>query len=329
MIGFLLMTVSEAKKNLSAKLSSTSPTPQLDADCILQWVLNCDKTHLLLRRNDVLTAEQIDAVNDALDLRATGFPIAYITGTKEFFGYDFFVTPAVLIPKPDTELLVEQALVAVREKLAEVSCANDFECLPDWRAGNTLPCHNRKTISICDMCTGSGCIGLSILKTLAGELRSAMTDISLTLVDISAEALDVARKNAERLLPEISTIQSAQSNLFERVSAQFDIIVTNPPYVPHTEAKALLKDGRNEPLLALDGDVTKDGDWSGTEDGLSLIRRLVPEAYSHLVQGGVLLMETGEYNAQTTAELFAEADFTNIRIERDLNGQMRNVIGEK
>ena len=120
-----------------------------------------------------------------------------------------------------------------------------------------------------------------------------------------------------------------RSNLFERVPGQFDFIVTNPPYVPHTEAQALLRDGRSEPLLALDGDVTEDGGWSGTEDGLALIRRLVPDAYAHLVSGGMLLMETGGYNAEETAELFARAGFCDIRIERDLSGQMRDVIGRK
>ena len=357
-------TVAEAKHRLITELSPTSPSPQLDADCILQWVLDCDRTHLLLRRNELLTEEQAAAVEDALSRRATGFPIAYITGRKEFFGLDFFVTPAVLIPKPDTELLVEQTIAAVREKCRGAASG---------AAG--------KKIRVCDMCTGSGCVGISVLRALteddvilSGAEESsrqarngngtaedkdsaARTEISLTLVDISEDALSVAKKNAERLLHErekrrgctqmdadgtsvlrkssadsstySSTISFVRSNLFERVPGQFDFIVTNPPYVPHTEAQALLRDGRSEPLLALDGDVTEDGGWSGTEDGLALIRRLVPDAYAHLVSGGMLLMETGEYNAEETAELFARAGFCDIRIERDLSGQMRDVIGRK
>ena len=267
------MTLAEAKHRLITELSPTSPSPQLDADCILQWVLDCDRTHLLLRRNELLTEEQAAAVEDALSRRATGLPIAYITGRKEFFGHDFFVTPAVLIPKPDTELLVEQTIAAVREKCRGAASG---------AVG--------KKIRVCDMCTGSGCVGLSVLRTLAGERTAA-----LTLVDISEDALSVAKKNAERLLPsaDSAAISFVRSNLFERVPGQFDFIVTNPPYVPHTEAQALLRDGRSEPLLALDGDVTEDGGWSGTEDGLALIRRLVPEAYAHLVPGGMLLMETG------------------------------------
>ncbi len=356
------MTLAEAKHRLITELSPTSPSPQLDADCILQWVLDCDRTHLLLRRNELLTEEQAAAVEDALSRRATGLPIAYITGRKEFFGHDFFVTPAVLIPKPDTELLVEQAISAIREKLAEQAYASDSECHPNRRAGSDSPCHNRKTISVCDMCTGSGCVGISVLRALTEDgviltgaeessrqarngngaaedkdsatqtdIDATRTGISLTLVDISEDALSVAKKNADRLLPsaDSAAISFVRSNLFERVPGQFDFIVTNPPYVPHTEAQALLRDGRSEPLLALDGDVTEDGSWSGTEDGLALIRRLVPEAYAHLVPGGMLLMETGEYNAEETAELFARAGFRDIRIERDLSGQMRDVIGRK
>ena len=340
------MTIYATRKEIASTLSPTSPTPQLDADCILQWVLQCDKTQLLLRRNDVLTDTQIAAVQEAVAKRKTGFPIAYITGTKEFY-----VTPAVLIPKPDTELLVEQTIAAVRQKMT--ANASDVDS------------RNHRAISVCDMCAGSGCVGISVVKFLADSADSAdrmynaddtdgadKTDsvLKLTLVDICEDALAVAKKNAERLLALDSTeeknsntgkshlrvsalsardILFVQSNLFARVPQSFDIIVSNPPYVPHTEARGLLQDGRSEPLLALDGDVTADGDWSGTEDGLALIRRLIPQAYAHLNDDGVLLMETGEYNAEETAKLFFQAGFQNVRIERDLSGQLRNVIGKK
>jgi release factor glutamine methyltransferase len=139
----------------------------------------------------------------------------------------------------------------------------------------------------------------------------------LTLVDISEKALEVARTNAERLLGrdersnvpkrnfQLSTFNFhlIQSNLFENVLPTFDLIVTNPPYVPHSESVELLKDGRSEPLLALDGDVDEYGEYDFTDDGLSLIRRLVPQCYEHLNRNGVLIMETGEYNAEETAEL--------------------------
>lgn len=290
------------KRQIAALLDS-SPTPQLDADCILQWILRCDKTQLLLRRNDSLTPAQIAAAQEAAATRRTGFPIAYITGSKAFFGNDFYVTPAVLIPKPDTELLVEQTIAAVRAAQAA---------------------RPQQKIAVCDMCAGSGCVGISVLRALGGG-------ISLTLVDVSADALQVARTNARRLLsPAVQDdVRFVRSNLFEHVPQTFQVIAANPPYVPHTQAQALLQDGRGEPLLALDGDVTESGGWSGTEDGLALIRRLVPQAYTHLADGGVLLMETGEYNAQETAAYFAQAGIKNIHIEKDLSGQLRNVVGTK
>ena len=333
------MTIHEAKTYGKEHLPD-SPTPDLDAEVLLQFVTGMDKTHLLLNRNTELTAEQEAEFCAALAKRKTGFPIAYITGAKEFFGYDFYVTPAVLIPKPDTELLVEQAIAAVREKQAA---------------------HPQQILTVCDMCAGSGCVGLSILRAMAdtaladggrvptgdglrhaardghtdGQLGNgtARTLPALTLVDISKDALAVARTNAARLFSEASAsknqIHFVRSNLFGEVPHTFDVIVTNPPYVPHPQAAALLQDGRSEPLLALDGDVTENGDWSGTEDGLALIKRLVPQAYEHLAPGGVLLMETGEYNAEATAELFARAGLRTVRIERDLSGQLRVVIGRK
>lgn len=290
------------KRHIAALLD-TSPTPQLDADCILQWILHCDKTQLLLRRNELLTAAQEAAAQEAVATRWTGFPIAYITGSKAFFGNDFYVTPAVLIPKPDTELLVEQTIAAVRAAQAA---------------------RPQEKIAVCDMCAGSGCVGISVLCALGGG-------ISLTLVDVSADALQVAQTNARRLLaPAVQDdVQFVQSDLFAHVPQTFLVIAANPPYVPHTQVRELLRDGRSEPLLALDGDVTERGEWSGTEDGLALIRRFVPQAYTHLADGGMLLVETGEYNARETAACFAQAGLKDIHIEKDLSGQLRNVIGRK
>lgn len=330
------MTIQEAKIHGKSELTS-SPSPELDTAVLLQHITGFDKTHLLLNRDFALTAEQEAEFLSAIERRKTGFPIAYITGHKEFFGLDFYVTPDVLIPKPDTELLVELALDALEDK---------FRAKPD-----AIP-------TVCDMCTGSGCVGLSINS----ELRIRNSEIKLTLVDISEKALDVARKNAERILGTSETMSRKKldersnvlsqdgrakqcpesnsefripnyalirSNLFENVLPTFDLIVTNPPYVPHSESVELLKDGRSEPLLALDGDVNERGEASGSCDGLALIRRLVPQCYQHLNRNGVLIMETGEYNAEATAELFKEAGFRNIHIEYDMNEMMRDVVGVK
>lgn len=345
------MTIQQAKIYGKSELTS-SPTPELDTAVLLQHITGFDKTHLLLNRDYELTQKQEADFLTAIEKRKTGLPVAYITGHKEFFGLDFYVTPDVLIPKPDTELLVELALDALEDK---------FRAKPD-----AIP-------TVCDMCTGSGCVGLSIAKTLAdkaGEKKETTdgtdyTDsrrLSFTLVDISENALAIARKNAERLIvtsetmsrkesdersnvqsqkgrakqsPEntfhfpLSTFHFIRSNLFENVLPTFDLIVTNPPYVPHSESVELLKDGRSEPLLALDGDVDLDGKPSGTNDGLGLIRHLVPQCYEHLNRNGVLIMETGEYNAEETAELLKQAGFRNVKIEYDMNEMMRDVVGVK
>ena len=312
------MTIQQAKIYGKSELTS-SPTPELDTAVLLQHITGFDKTHLLLNRDYELNAEQNAEFLTAIEKRKTGLPVAYITGHKEFFGLDFYVTPDVLIPKPDTELLVELALDALEDK---------FRAKPD-----AIP-------TVCDMCTGSGCVGLSIAKTLAdkaGEKKETTdytdyTDsrrLSFTLVDISEKALAVARKNAGRLISQKEMPHFIQSNLFENVLPTFDLIVTNPPYVPHSESVELLKDGRSEPLLALDGDVDLDGNSSGTNDGLALIRRLVPQCYAHLNRNGGLIMETGEYNAEATAELFKQAGFRNVRIEYDMNEMMRDVVGVK
>lgn len=333
-----IITIQQAKIYGKSELTS-SPSPELDTAVLLQHITGFDKTHLLLNRDYELTQKQEADFLTAIEKRKTGLPVAYITGHKEFFGLDFYVTPDVLIPKPDTELLVELALDALEDK---------FRAKPD-----AIP-------TVCDMCTGSGCVGISVAKAFSDKNPENLP--KFTLVDISEKALAVARKNAERLIvtsetmsrkesdersnvqsqegrakqsPEntfhfpLSTFHFIRSNLFENVLPTFDLIVTNPPYVPHSESVELLKDGRSEPLLALDGDVDLDGKPSGTNDGLGLIRHLVPQCYEHLNRNGVLIMETGEYNAEETAELLKQAGFRNVRIEYDMNEMMRDVVGIK
>jgi len=194
-------------------------------------------------------------------------------------------------------------------------------------------------------------VGISLGHEL---LEKGFSNFTLTFADISSAALEITQRNAEKLLrAEISPLRCApvemtgtsnvtssvverspslnfvQSNLFDSISDSFDLIVTNPPYVPHVESLELLADGRSEPLLALDGDVDEQTKYCGTSDGLSLIRRLVPQCYEHLVHGGKLIMETGEYNAEETAELLKKAGFKNVHIEKDMNDMLRDVCGEK
>ena len=138
------MTIQEFK-NTSIKLLENSPSAALDTEIFLSHFLGLSKTQILMKAKDEIPADDLTKLQDALTRRQAGLPVAYITGHKEFYGYDYFVTPSVLIPKPDTEILVENAVNFLYDKIN----AN-----PD------------RILTVCDMCTGSGCIALSVLKSL-------------------------------------------------------------------------------------------------------------------------------------------------------------------
>lgn len=301
------------KEELKAQLDSVS----LDVDLIIGFILQKNRTWILFNRNEEIGENDFLKIKENTEKRATGLPIAYITNSKEFFGLDFYVDENVLIPKPDTELLVEQAVNVV------VSTGSTTATSPTTETGS-----NEKLCCL-DMCSGSGCVGISFLRQLFDERK--ISNLKMTFADISPKALEITKKNAEKLLPKaiFENLNFVETNLFEKINEKFDVIMTNPPYVPHNESVDLLKDGRNEPLLALDGDVNEKSEFCGTNDGLSLIKRLVPQAFEHLSENGILLMETGEYNAKETAKLFKDCGLKNIRIEKDMNEMLRNVIGEK
>ena len=313
------MTLQNLKTQIIKELSQVSPSAKLDAEVLLIYSLGFSKTELLLKRDYEVPAEKEAWLRDAVARRATGLPIAYITGHKEFYGYDFIVTPDVLIPKPDTEILVERAVDVILSMM-------------DARGENLL--------TVCDMCTGSGCIAVAVAKTLLEDERVPAEQLpKFTLADISEPALDIARRNVAALLGDrpdstliLSRFNFVRTNLFDAISEaiKYDVILSNPPYIPHTMVDELLQDGRSEPRLALDGDITIDGDRATNDrgepadDGLAIIRNLIPQAAVHLAPRGSILMETGEYNAEATAE-FAEAAGFNTEIHRDLEGQLRVV----
>ena len=293
----------------SIKELSGSPSPSLDVEVLMQWILKKDKSYILFHRDEKLSEEQESQLKKSISLRKTGLPIAYITGHKEFYGIDFMVSPDVLIPKPDTEVLVENSIEIIR-------------CLQD---------KSDHTLNILDMCTGSGCVAISIIKTLKDLHSPGESNLKFTLADISNKALDIARENARRILdPEtLSKVTFVSTNLFKNLKEKsFDLIVSNPPYVPCDQTTELLKDGRNEPRLALDGDIDIEGNPSGTKDGLEIIRNLVSQAKSHLTENGMLILETGEYNAMETACLMKKIGFRDVKTYVDLEGDLRNVSGK-
>lgn len=293
------MTVKEFK-TLGAKHLKESPSAMLDIQVFLSHFLKKDRTFILMNQDFEIPGKALEKLLNAVKKRKTGLPVSYITNSKEFFGYDFFVTEDVLIPKPDTEILVMRAIDLIK------SAVNSGE----------------KKIEILDICSGSGCIGISVLKTLQNEFKNQV-EFTIYFSDISEKAIEISKTNAKRLLDSEQNIFFIKSNLFQNISKKFNFILTNPPYIPKKMALDLLKDGRNEPLIALNGDVTLSGNDSDSSDGLEIIRNLVPEAKNHLKQNGCLLIETGEYNSLETQKILKDSGFCDLKIHKDFEGQNR------
>ena len=300
------MTIQDLKNNaVQSFTESGSTTPFLDADCLLQFLFNKDKTWILLHRNENVAPELEADFAKLVQKRKTGLPVAYITGKKEFYGIEYYVTPDVLIPKPDTEILVEKAV----EKIS--AC-------------------RKESVKIIDVCSGSGCVGLSTLKEL--ENNADADRFHLTMTDLSKNALLVTEKNARNIFDETFIKKHMDFLNGDLLCGKtgFDFILSNPPYVPHSEVEELLLDGRNEPRIALDGDTdTAVSKELMSDDGLPIIRRLVPMAYKALNPSGTFIMESGEYQTETVRQLFYDAGFINVISEKDLSGMERITIGEK
>ncbi|MBT9177215.1 MAG: Release factor glutamine methyltransferase [Firmicutes bacterium] len=263
------------------------------AELLLRFVTGLSRACLLThpdREADRLATERYRA---ALRKRALGLPLQYIVGQTEFFGREFRVTPAVLIPRPDTETLVEEALRLLRTE--STSCqVPSAKCAPS---------------ALLDLCTGSGCVGL----TLAAE----MPELTVWLADVCEGALTVAADNAAKFGVS-ARVQFRQGDLFRAViGMRFCIITANPPYIPSGEIHTLADEVQREPRLALDGG----------EDGLAYYRRLVSEAPNFLYPGGWLLVEVGNTQAAAVETLLRAANFTEAFVRQDLAGRDRVVGG--
>lgn len=257
------------------------PEARREAGSLLSFVIGKDRTFLISHADDELDEHHVDLFRDAVERRGAGEPLQYITGVQDFFGREFRVTPGVLIPRPETELLVEAAL-EVNNKL------------------------------ICDVGTGSGCIAITLLCEL--------DDARAVAVDKSPTALEIAKFNARKL----SVAERAEfvvSDCFDALDArEFDLIVSNPPYVSADALAGLQREVRDhEPFVAL----------SPGADGLSIIRRLINEAPVFLKPNGHLIMEIGFDQGEAIPQLIDANDWELREIRPDLQGIPRIVVLRK
>jgi len=251
----------------------------VDAWYLLAHVFGINRTDLFLHGEELVAEVEALRYRELVDLRASHIPLQHLTGTQEFMGLEFDVTEDVLIPRQDTETLVEEVLKV---------------------------CDNR---TILDMCTGSGCIIVSLAKL--AHLKKAVG------VDISAKALVIAGKNAQKHQVEIEYIQS---DLFDHIESQYDIIVSNPPYIPSKDIESLMPEVKNhEPAAALDGSA----------DGLLFYRRITAAAMQHLLCGGHIFYEIGYNQGEAVKQILIQGGFMEVGIKKDLSGLDRVAFGKK
>lgn len=253
---------------------------KIDAWYLLQMACKIDRNFYYLHEEDELTAEQQSEYESTVHKRAEHVPLQYIIGEQEFMGLKFKVNSNVLIPRQDTETLVEEALRVVE---------------PGMR--------------VLDLCTGSGCIIISLAKNVA--------DISCTGSDISKQALLVAKENAKANEVEV---EWERSDLFENISGTFDLIVSNPPYIPTGEIPGLMPEVRDfEPVDALDG----------KEDGLYFYRIITEKSPEYLTSDGYLYFEIGYDQGEAVSAMMRQCGYTQVKVIKDLAGNDRVVKGRK
>ena len=297
--------------------ASEIPEPENNAWQLFSFVTGMDKGRYFLRMGEELPADHAEAFRVLLTRRATHLPLQYLTGSQVFMGYEFQVSPAVLIPRQDTETLVEAAFSygkdVIRKRQARENSAGSTRDM-EAASGKSSGARETEPFQILDVCTGSGCIGISLFLLL----REAGADCLLTLTDLSEEALSVARANAERLISpaDLPRVSLLQGDLLAPLSGRFDLIVSNPPYIPTGEIEGLMEEVKDfEPRMALDG--------SG--DGLLFYRRLAYECRAHLEEEGRIFWEIGFDQGEDVSRILKEKGWKEIRVLRDLAGNPRVV----
>lgn len=282
------MTIKDIIIEYSQKLEHISDTPRLDVEILLEKALgDVDSLYIRLNLNKEVTEDEFNIFNNLIEDRLNGRPIAYIVGNREFMGLDFYVQEGVLIPRPDTEALVEEIIEL---------------------------CKDKKDLSLLDIGTGSGAITVSLAKYL--------NDAYVKSFDISEIALEIGKKNAinNNVEDKIEFIKSDLFSAIKDTDIQFDVIVSNPPYIPRKDIETLHTQVKDyEPYNALEGG----------EDGLDFYRDITEQSVNYLKQNGILAYEVGHDQAQDVAEIMKNNGYTKIYTKKDLQGIDRVVIGYK
>lgn len=252
---------------------------ELDAGYILEYITGLNSAQYFIHSEDIIEKNKAEEFFRLIERRSKRIPLSYVIGTRDFFGLTFKVDENVLIPEQETELLVEEVIKHSEGK------------------------------SVLDMCTGSGCIAISI--ALFGKPSKVAAS------DISEKALEVARENAKSL--KAGEISFIQGDMFENVTDKFDIIVSNPPYIETGEIDELMPEVRDYiPRLALDGDI----------DGLKFYRIISKEAVKKLNKNGRIFYEIGYNQSRAVASILLENSFTDVKIMKDYSGLDRIVMAK-
>ncbi len=273
------------KKGYDILKENNIEEPNLKVRRLLANILEKEKEYLIINENEEINNNKIERFFSYIERLKNFEPIQYILNEQEFMGLKFFVNENVLIPQPDTETLVEEV----------IKICDKFD-------GN-------REIKILDLCTGSGAIAISLSITLKERVKVYASDIS-------EEALSVANAN---VIKNSLKIELIQSNLFENIDLQFDIIVSNPPYIETETLKNLPEEVKKEPQIALDGG----------EDGLKFYNEIILNAKKHLNTNGYLAFEIGYNQKEKVEEIFKKNNYKNIFSKKDLSGNNRVVIAQK
>lgn len=259
-------------------LQASCEEARTDSWWLFSYLTGMERAEYFLKKEEKPSEHEQSAYRSMIEKRSSHIPLQYITGEQEFMGFPFYVNENVLIPRQDTEILVETVLPYIQGK------------------------------KVLDLCTGSGCIAISL--ALLGE------PVSCVGTDISSDALETAERNRERNGADVSFFRS---NLFEKIEGTFDVIVSNPPYIPTKDVEELQEEVRgHEPFLALDGG----------SDGLYYYRNILKEGKKFLRPGGFLFFEIGHDEGDAVCNMMWQAGFFNVICKKDYAGLDRVVYGK-